>query len=318
MPRRGRVPVVVVMVAALSAFAALAGCGSAADVRTSGPARDTTVSPTAAAATEGATSARHGPHHRQSGTIRLVGGRHYVLPEQDPPPPGTLRPLVIVLHSFGGTWMRLERVARFQERARAHGLVVAYAIGRERSWNAGRCCGWAESHQVDDVAYLVDLVADLRVRMPGIDQRRIYLAGFSNGAMMTLRALCERPDVFAAGAGVAGALVSHCQAATPIHYLAVHGTADEVVPHHGGTIDWLGVTFRPVRELPVRIRRQAQGSVVEVRTHRCGHVWPTVRECGVDAAGVGLAFVRRFSADASGPHRATSEKTRTSRHSELW
>jgi predicted esterase len=320
MPHGGRVLVVMMTALAVFAtFATLAGCGPADQ-------RARQVSPESLASRPSSTPDQPVSRERQSGgagtklsgTIRLDDGRHYVLPRQDPPRPGTLRPLVVVLHSFGGTWTRLERVARFQERSRDQGFVLAYGVGRERSWNAGRCCGWAASHRVDDVGYLVDVVADLRHRLPGIDHRRVYVTGFSNGAMMTLRALCERPDVFAAGTGVAGALVSRCQGGAPIHYLAVHGTADDVVPYRGGTVGWLGLTFRPVLELPVRIRRQAPGSVVELRTHRCGHVWPTAQECGVDAAGVGLAFVRRFSADGPAPYHATDQKVRTSRTPELW
>ncbi|WP_020577509.1 alpha/beta hydrolase family esterase [Actinopolymorpha alba] len=232
------------------------------------------------------------------GVVRLASGRVYVLPAQQDTAvrrSGTGRPLLVVLHSFGGTWTRLEKAAGFQARARGQGFVVAYGIGPNRSWNAGGCCGWAQSHEMDDVGYLADLVADVQQRVPDIDPRRIYLTGFSNGAMMTLRALCERPDLFAAGFGVAGQLVTQCAGGAPIHYLQVHGLVDEVVPYQGGKVAWLGMSFSPVPDLPGRVIARAPGSVVEIVTHRCGHVWPNQRQCGIDAAGVGLAFLSRYA-----------------------
>ena len=213
--------------------------------------------------------------------------------------------MLVVLHSFGGTWRTLERAAALQRRARAEGLVLAYGIGRNRSWNAGSCCGWAQSHEVDDLSYLAELVADIRRRVPDADPRRVYLTGFSNGAMMTLRALCARPDVFAAGFGVAGQLVGRCAARVPVHYLAIHGTADDVVPYDGGRVDWLGLTFPPVGQLPDRIGTNAPGSVVEIRRHPCGHVWATVEPCGIDASAAGLRFVRGFALDDPSGYRAS-------------
>ena len=258
--------------------------------------------------------------------VRLTNGRVYLLardlpvapgsPDASNPPdapdggaPGGARPetraVLVVLHSFGGTWRTLERAAALQRRARAEGLVLAYGIGRNRSWNAGSCCGWAQSHEVDDLSYLAELVADIRRRVPDADPRRVYLTGFSNGAMMTLRALCARPDVFAAGFGVAGQLVGRCAARVPVHYLAIHGTADDVVPYDGGRVDWLGLTFPPVGQLPDRIGTNAPGSVVEIRRHPCGHVWATVEPCGIDASAAGLRFVRGFALDDPSGYRAS-------------
>lgn len=246
----------------------------------------------------------------QSGEIRLASGRVYVSPGQQTAVGASAdrgaRPLLVVLHSFGGTWQRLARIADFTRLVR-DGWVVVYGVGRNRSWNAGGCCGWAQSHEVDDVAYLLDVLADVEQRRPDVDTRRVYLTGFSNGAMMTLRALCERPRTFAAGFGVAGQLVTRCAGGAPIHYLEIHGTSDRVVPFEGGRIGWLGVTFFPVPELPGRVAAQAPGSVAKIRTHPCGHVWPTRRTCGLDATMTGLAFVRKFGGSAgyqAAGHRA--------------
>jgi polyhydroxybutyrate depolymerase len=58
----------------------------------------------------------------------------------------------------------------------------------------------------------------------------------SNGAFMTNRLGCERADVFAAIAPVAGTLGAGmpCQPSRPLPVLETHGTADPIVPFGGG------------------------------------------------------------------------------------
>ncbi|MGW5362188.1 alpha/beta hydrolase family esterase [Actinopolymorpha pittospori] len=321
-PRRSRVSLRVAMVAmAATALTAVMGCGpwSGANPRHHAAASpglpNAGVSPAGAddpneQPLPGAEPSSPTPSHPPLGPeeVRLASGRVYVLPDQARPRPGASRPLLLVLHSFGGTWQRLRTVGRFEERAARLGFVVAYGIGADRSWNAGSCCGWSQSRDADDVGYLVSVAADVRRRIPDVDPRRIYLTGFSNGAMMTLRALCERPRVFAAGVGVAGQLVGRCAGGAPIHYLEIHGTVDAVVPYAGGRVGWLGVTFPPVSGLPARVRAGAPGSVVEIRTHPCGHVWPTGDQCGLDAAEVGWEFLSRYALPASTPHHAAGHE----------
>ncbi len=304
MPFRQRLSVLVALAAALSAWAVLAGCAApvAPSVDEDSGGRPTRPAPTPSSTT------RPAPGALPPNVVRLASGRIYVLPNQPDVDPRATRPLLVVLHSFGGTWTRLERAARFLPRAKGQGLAVAYGIGRDRSWNAGSCCGWAQSHEENDLKYLVDLVSDVQRRVPDIDGRRIYLTGFSNGAMMTLRAVCERPDVFAAGVGVAGALVGRCAGGSPVHYLEIHGTVDDVVPYAGGKVPWLGLSFAPVRSLPDRIRSQAPGSVAEVRSYPCGHVWPTAGPCRVDATAAVLSFVRRFALDQAGEYHVALDR----------
>ncbi|MGW0231795.1 alpha/beta hydrolase family esterase [Actinopolymorpha singaporensis] len=305
MPSRRRVRLAALVAGVLSlAATALGGCAGLGDghdrtaatpgasagvgVRTPTPGA-TPASP----ATAGPPGARHAG--ALPGQVRLAGGREYVLPTPAPARAGARRPLLLVLHSFGGTWRRMEYLGQFQATAVRRGYVVAYGIGARRSWNAAGCCGWSNAHHAKDVEYLADVVADVRRRVPGIDPRRVYLTGFSNGAMMTLHALCERPRLFAAGVGVAGALVGRCRGGAPIHYLEIHGTSDAVVPYDGGRVDRLHATFPPVSHLRGTIAVRAPGSVVEVRTHPCGHVWPVGGRCRLDAAAIGWDFLRRYA-----------------------
>lgn len=56
---------------------------------------------------------------------------------------------------------------------------------------------------VDDVQFVRDTLARLAAHWR-IDSHRIYVAGFSNGAMMTHRLASEMSDVLAGAAEVAG------------------------------------------------------------------------------------------------------------------
>jgi polyhydroxybutyrate depolymerase len=75
--------------------------------------------------------------------------------------------------------------------------VVAYPDAIAAQWNDG----WWNSTS-DDVGFLGAL-ADALVNEFGIDRRRVYVAGFSNGACMAHRLACET-DRFAAIAAVSG------------------------------------------------------------------------------------------------------------------
>lgn len=126
--------------------------------------------------------------------------------------------------------------------ADAHGFIVVAPDGvdargvRGRSWNAGggedgyRCVGGrACEDQSDDVAY-VDALLDELDRALLVDADRIYATGISNGAAMSHRLACERAEVFAAIAPVAGANQAQawpgCAPTRPVPVLHVHGTED--------------------------------------------------------------------------------------------
>jgi len=70
--------------------------------------------------------------------------------------------------------------------------------------------------------------------------------GFSNGAMLLSRMLCEPPPLtFSAAAMNGGALVPRERCAPPpeVDVLVIHGTADTIVPFDGTntpTLEWLG------------------------------------------------------------------------------
>ena len=143
------------------------------------------------------------------------------------------RGLLLVLHQLGGSAARFEQQSRLDTGAEAADAVVVYADGLGHSWDAGSCCGYAVRHRVDDVRFLSHVVADVERRMP-IDPARIAVTGFSNGALMSYRLVCERPDLFPVAVAVAGDVVGpRCNPALPVSMLHVHGGRDAVIPLSG-------------------------------------------------------------------------------------
>jgi polyhydroxybutyrate depolymerase len=122
----------------------------------------------------------------------------------------------------------------FDDIADTAGFLVVYPEGIGASWNAGTCCGYAYETNVDEPAFIREILSDLGTII-SVDTKRIYAAGFSNGGGLMYRLACEMSDTFAAVAPVAGALFySLCQPQQPVSLIKVHGLADLVAPYTGG------------------------------------------------------------------------------------
>lgn len=114
---------------------------------------------------------------------------------------------------------------------------MVYPQGVKNSWNAGTCCG---HNTGDDVAFIRSLV-DRLVADGGIDARRVFVTGMSNGAAMAQRLACELAGRVAAVASVSGSLlVDACTPSRPVSVLEIHGTDDSVIPFLGGFTPGLG------------------------------------------------------------------------------
>lgn len=140
-------------------------------------------------------------------------------------------PLVVMLHGGLGSAAQAESSYGWDALADQAGFVVAYPDGVDRTWNAGSCCGRAQRADIDDVAFLTDVVDQVSASLP-IDAKRRYLTGMSNGAMMTYRMACES-SLFVAIAPVAGTQLVGCTGATPTSVLHIHGADDTQVRPDG-------------------------------------------------------------------------------------
>ena len=159
------------------------------------------------------------------------------------------RPTVIVLHAAKGTGASVAQSTKLDTLAPQQGFVAVFPDGLRQQWNfflPGKELDYfvkasgGPKNVPDDAAFLKALIADLVQR--GIaDARRIYIAGESNGGLMTLRIICTDGNLFAGAALLGSAMPetvgSDCHPSRPMPALIVKGTKDETLPYAGGLVE---------------------------------------------------------------------------------
>ncbi len=159
---------------------------------------------------------------------------------------GARSALVVVLHQEGGTPAGVATETGLQQLRRS-GATLAYPAGVDRSWDAGKCCGSSRTKGVNDVAFLDALLDDAAKQTP-VDASRTALVGYSSGAMLTYRYVCQRPGQLAVAVVVSGSLESDCGSSiTTPDVLALHGKLDGTIGlNRPRFIAALGLAPRPV------------------------------------------------------------------------
>lgn len=166
--------------------------------------------------------------------------------------------MVVALHGGLGSADQFADNSQFEGLAEDSGFVVVFPNGVDRTWNAGACCGPAARKGIDDVGFLAALIEHLGATLP-VNRERVLVTGHSNGAMMAFRFACERSDVVAAAAPVAGSLeIPVCSPARGVDLLAIHGDSDRNHPLEGGegTRSISGVSYVSMEE---SMRRWTKG-----------------------------------------------------------
>ncbi len=167
--------------------------------------------------------------------------------------------LVIVLHGVFGSGFQAESSTGFDAQADRLGWLVAYPDGVLDGWDAfGDTPFWGRHPGVDDIAFVGSLIDRLSAS-DRLDPDRIYVTGFSRGAMMTYRLGCELSGRVAAIAPVSGNMATAdgsaagvpCQLSAPVSVLAIHGTADGSIPIAGGRVD---IAYAPMTDVIARWR----------------------------------------------------------------
>lgn len=172
----------------------------------------------------------------KSNPVRTVksGGRDrtYLLHVPKTIDPKTPAPLVVAYHGAGMTARLMRAFTGLDAAADKHGFAVVYpdGTGAIQTWNAGGVTGFT---RVDDVAFTRDLLDDLKGLVTA-DPKRVYAAGFSNGAMLAYKLANELPDRFAAVAAVGGTMTYDTPAPKrPVPVIHFHGTDDAFVKYVG-------------------------------------------------------------------------------------
>jgi polyhydroxybutyrate depolymerase len=172
-------------------------------------------------------------------------------------------PVVIMLHGGGGTARGVMVETGWAAKAEKEGFLAVFpnALARDPSqpgsfvrnpqlWNDGSGRFYPGQKGPDDVRFIGAVLDDLAARLV-LDERRIFAAGFSNGASMSFRLGAEMPQRIAAIAPVAGALwVEPPQFRDPVSMCYITGTADPLNPIEGGVPKLATGSFDRVRAKP--------------------------------------------------------------------
>lgn len=202
----------------------------------------------------------------------VVGGldRHWQLHVPGGYGDGESMGLLVALHGGGGSHTQLAKVGLddLSERER---VLVAVPNAWEGYWNDGRRDPKAVSVRrgVDDVAFIRRVIEATSAEYQ-VDPTRVYVAGYSNGAMMSARVACDLSHVVAAVGMVAGSLgkkaSKRCEPAHPVSMVNISGPSDRVVPFEGGHIS---------------VRGRSRGHVIGVP--KTASIWGRLHDCAVAA-----------------------------------
>jgi len=179
----------------------------------------------------------------------------------------------IVYHGFGGTGQAMAKATRFH--ARGAPIVVVYPTGQWMTWDS--------TPSSPDVAFTKALISKLR-KVYG--QLPVYAAGISAGASMVWRASVEA-DIDCA-VPVAGNLSDHQTTTVKNrpYLLAIHGTADKIVPINGGTGPF-GAPINPAKRNVSFVN--GRGGNADLEAVQGGtHAWDMGK--GRDTTGEALSF----------------------------
>ncbi|MDO8915903.1 MAG: alpha/beta fold hydrolase [Coriobacteriia bacterium] len=188
----------------------------------------------------------------------ITAGRHWLA--HLPPHHHGPMPVVLLLHGAGGNSRNVMKQSGIGEMADERGVLVIAADGTSpmpdrrpqffanpQMWNDGSGRRTGPAYGVDDTGFLNTLLDEVAQRFR-VDETRLYVMGFSNGASMALRLAAEHPDRITAVAADAGhPFVSPAKSARPVPTICVCGTADPLIPLDGGKVrlPWGTSTLQP-------------------------------------------------------------------------
>ncbi len=156
--------------------------------------------------------------------------------------PGKAIPVILNFHGGGGDMENARKSTLMDDNADQEGYIVVYPQGTGKTvgkktlgtWNAGRCCGYAEENNIDDVQFVNDLLDDLEKKFT-VDTKRIYSTGHSNGALFSYRLACDLSERIAAIApNSAQDSLDECTPTRKVPVIHFHGTADPAAVYDGG------------------------------------------------------------------------------------
>ncbi len=223
-------------------------------------------------------------------------------------------PLVFSLHGSGGSGITNETGTGFSIKADAERFIAVYPDGIGASWNAGGSGYPAAYNNVNDIGFISALI-DTLLNKYTIDVNRIYVAGYSMGAMMAYRCAAELSAKIAAIAPVEGTmLLTDCNPDRPVPIVVFHALDDVTVPYSGDAyhpaVDLVLGTWRRINGcssipdtvydsggvLGLQWRADETGAdILLYRSNTGKHAWPTKPANSISATDLIWEFFKSHS-----------------------
>lgn len=160
-------------------------------------------------------------------------------------------PIIIGFHDSTGSPRFFELNTGLSTLANQKNFIMVYPYGSSskrfstRTWNADFCCGYAKDQKINEVLFVSTLIDEL-AKDYSVDTAKIFLLGYSNGAMLVNKLGIELADRLAGVAIVSGAVWSTNTETEESIYLTprqsgvpailFHGKNDASVPFDGGGV----------------------------------------------------------------------------------
>lgn len=153
-------------------------------------------------------------------------------------------PVVFILHGLGGNAFQMTG-AGFSGIADTARIIAIYpdavlnGLG-QTAWNNGTLA----SSAADDISFFNLMMNEMRDNQ-NADQTRVYVTGFSMGAIMSHHLACALNDRVAAIGPMAGTMstddIQNCVPVYKTPVIHLHGTADGTVPYDGTALPSLSL-----------------------------------------------------------------------------
>jgi polyhydroxybutyrate depolymerase len=215
-------------VAVLGIVALMAGCAarspSSSAVGGSSANADTTQTPVPTPAVS--------PVEPRDMAIDVAGDKRTVLVLMPDLEPGERVPLLVMLHADGGSPFAMLMASGADYLAARERLIVLLPPARVIPSHGGRWDAVVPPREKisdsPDIAFLSGMLRWVGRKLP-VDSQRVFVAGFSMGAVLADRMACQAADQVTGVAIDAGSSWSStCDPARPVSVILLHGTSDNV------------------------------------------------------------------------------------------
>lgn len=234
-------------------------------------------------------------------------------------------PLVIVLHGTGSNGEEMLTLGDFVKHANKNDYVVAAPNALGRAFNEGSGRGGAEAKNIDDVAFVEQVIHEISKRAD-IAKGQVFVTGFSSGGAMAQRFALESDMNIAAVASVSGHLwAPERKPARARPLLLIFGDQDPLNPPQGGPVRYGPrlVLDKPAHRVTARQWAKRLGCATSVRAtteiveHRSWHgcrnnvrlVYLTVKGLGHFWPGGPVKSYENLDASVTGPYQGKINAT---------